>query len=307
LTVAIAFVVFLPHLIWLYYAGFWTTTDYAIGRQKQSYQGMITHFSSPVIWIVNQIILLLASPLLLLIPYLGHKWKVRLPQSELEKETSQYLLCCLAFPFVMITFVAGVAGTHAIAAHGIALWFFLGVYLLLQFQRQESPAVFWRTLRWTSFVVFVLVIVFIVQAVASPYLTGTARRFHFPMWELGKKCEQIWDSRFDSPCPYISGLWFYAGNAAYAMKDRPSVLFYYGSIENPNALPTGTWATDEDVNQKGGIILWEASEQIPDWVHRRFPKAEVLPEILELRYKTGADIPAVKIGIAIVPPSGRER
>ena len=89
------------------------------------------------------------------------------------------------------------------------------------------------------------------------------------------------------------------------MKDHPSVLFYYKGIDDINALPTGTWATDDDVNQKGGIILWKASNQtVPKWVHRRFPGAEVLPEILELPYKTSAKIPPLKIGIAVVSPSG---
>jgi hypothetical protein len=127
-----------------------------------------------------------------------------------------------------------------------------------------------------------MVIVFVVQAMGSPYLMGTARSFHFPMRELGAECDRIWSDRFDTPCPYITGHWGYAGNAALAMKDHPSVHFYYNNIEAPKALPTGTWSTDEDVNHKGGIILWNASEQPPDWVHRRFPRAEVLPEILEL-------------------------
>jgi hypothetical protein len=48
-------------------------------------------------------------------------------------------------------------------------------------------------------------------------------------------------------------------------------------------------------------MLWDAAEQIPDWVHRRFPRAEVLPEILELPYKTGAKIPPLQIGVALVP------
>ena len=60
---------------------------------------------------------------------------------------------------------------------------------------------------------------------------------------------------------------------------------------------------DEDVNQQGGIILWEAADQtIPDWVHRRFPKSEVLPDILELPYKTGVNPPLLRIRIALVPP-----
>jgi 4-amino-4-deoxy-L-arabinose transferase-like glycosyltransferase len=301
LTVAVAFVVFLPHLIWLHYAGFWTTTGYAVGRQVH-YPGIVAHFYAPAKWIVCQISLLILSPLLLLIPCLGTKWRIFSPQSDVEKETLQYLLCCMAFPFLLITLFA-TTGANAITAYGYTLWFFLGVYLLLRFQRQDSAATFRRTLCWTSLAVFAMVIAFIVQAVASPYLSGTVRRFHFPMRELGTECDRIWDRFSDSPCAYTTGEWVYAGNAAYAMKCRPSVHFYYGGIEIPDAMPTGTWSTDDDVNRKGGLIFWDASEQgVPDWVHRRFPQAEVLPEILVLPYKTGAKISPERIGMAVVLP-----
>ena len=330
LTVSLSFAVFLPHLIWLYQTGFWETVAYAAGRQKFQ-TGLMPHFLFSAEWVVCQFGLILLAPLVLLIPCLGHKWKIRLPQSDLEKETLQYLLYCIIFPFFVFFLFAAVFKSSVNAAHGYTLWFFLGIYLLLRFQRQDSAEVFRRSFRWSSFAVLVMAVVFILQAVASPYLTGTARRFHFPMRELGAECDRIWSSRFETPCPYTSGEWVYAGNAAYTMKDRPSVHFYCslhvrGNIGDPEAVPTGTWATDEDVNQKGGIILWQASRPseansklfsgirlkqetsesldlpIPDWVHRRFPRAEVFPEILELRYKTGADIPPLRIGIALVPP-----
>jgi hypothetical protein len=78
------------------------------------------------------------------------------------------------------------------------------------------------------------------------------------------------------------------------MTVRPSVI-----------APWGTWADDDDLNQKGGMIVWERSDDngdLPDDLRSRFPKAEVLPEILELPYKTSAKIPPLRIGIAIVPP-----
>ena len=85
---------------------------------------------------------------------------------------------------------------------------------------------------------------------------------------------------------------------------RPFLLLWYiGDIEG---LSTGTWATDEDVNQKGGLILWYAHESpdqtVPNWVHLRFPRAELLPEILEIPYTGVANILPLRIGIAIIPP-----
>jgi len=307
LTVSVAFVVFLPHLIWLAQTDFWSTTSYAA---KYGYvpemPGIIAYFYYPIHGVLCAFGLILISPLLLLLPSLGRKWKIRQPESETENEMLQYLLYCMAFPFLVISSVT-LFGLKSSAAHTYPLWFVLGIYLLLRFQRQDGVDIFRRTLGWTSLAVFAMVIITIIYAVGAPYLRGTAGALHFPMRELGEKCDEIWYSRFDTPCLYTTGGWFYAGNAAYAMRDRPTVHFYYDNIGDPNALPTGTWSTDEDVNREGGIILWGAPGLgIPDWVHNRFPRAEVLPEPLVLTYRFGDKIPPRKVGIAIVAPLHNE-
>ncbi|MDR3233011.1 MAG: hypothetical protein LBT46_05015 [Planctomycetaceae bacterium] len=134
----------------------------------------------------------------------------------------------------------------------------------------------------------------------------------FPTRELGIKCEQIWNSRYSTPCRYLSGDWHISGHAAWAMKDRPSVLFYWrldnGGIENcNNKLITGTWASDADVNKNGGMILWDMDQyqenKIPDYILCRYPNAEILNETIILPYKTSAKVPPLRVGVAIVPPS----
>jgi len=300
LTVLISFTIFVPHLIWLYQMDF-ATIRYASGAmvERPIVGGWVDHLLCPIIFALGNLGLLLISPILLLIPSLGWRWKRRLPENDTERETLNYLLCCMTIPFLLLAIVVGIQECVR-TTYGFPLWFFLGVFLLLQFQRQDSDLSFFRSMKWTSLAVLPFVVIFIIQATLGPHLTNKPSHYHFPMRELGAECDRIWSDRFDSPCPYITGDWGIAGNAAHRMKDRPSVHFYW-NVEGP---PTSTWSTYEDVNQKGGIILWEASEQVPEWVYRRFPNAEVLPEILELPYKTAAKIPPLRIGIAIVPPPG---
>jgi len=300
LTVLVAFAVFAPHLIWMYQMDF-STIRYAEDamNKRPIVGGWADYLLCPIVFTLGNLGLLLISPILLLVPSLGWRWKWRLPENETERETLNYLLCCMAIPFLFLAVSAGIKEIVR-TTYGFPLWFFLGVYLLLQFQRQDF---FIRSMQWTALAVLPFVIVFVIGATVEPHVTKKPGHCHYPMYELGAECERIWSNQFpDLPCPYVTGNWRVAGDAAHAMKDRPSVHFYYYDIGNPDAQPTGTWSIDEDVNQKGGIILWNASEQLPDWVHRRFPNAEVLPEILELPYKTSAKIPPLKLSIAIVPP-----
>jgi len=302
ITVLIAFVIFLPHLIWLYQTDFITIryTKQAVST-RPILGGWADHVLCPIVFALGNLGLLLVSPILLLVPILGWRWKRRLLENNTERETLNYLLCCMCIPFLFFAVSMGMKGI-ARTTYGFPLWFFLGVYLLLQFQRLDNNFSFVRSAKWISFAVSVFVVVFIIGATIEPHVTGKPSHIHYPMHELGAACDQLWYDRFDVPCRYVTELGYLHGSfVAYTMKDRPSA-HVHDTWSGVGPVPIGTWATDEDVNQKGGIILWGASEQPPDWVHQRFPKAEVLPEILELPYKTGAKIPPLRIGIAIVPP-----
>ena len=304
LTVLISFAVFVPHLIWLYQWDPLITVSYAYNvalDKRPIVGGWGDHLLCPIVFILGSLALLCISPILLLVPNLGWRWKRRTADNETERETLNYLLCCIGIPFLLLIIISGVKELVR-TTYGFPMWFFLGVYLLLQFQRRDCSLSFIRMMRWTSLFVCVFAVVFVIQAVYGSHITGKPSHFHFPMKELGAECDRIWYSRFDSPCPYTSGYWGYAAFAAQTMKDRPSVHFYYGRLDDPNLLPRGQWSSDEEVNRKGGILLWDASEQIPVWVHRRFPKAEVLPETLELPYKTNARIPPLRLHIAVIAP-----
>ncbi len=313
-TTLIAFLIFLPHLIWMSREGFSTVTYTHSLKHFDSH--LLGHLLHPVIFLFREAGYLVLS-LLILVPALGWRWKRKRSQAPAEKESERYLFYCIGVPLGLHLLIAGIANVKLLADYGAAFWPFLGIYLLLRFQADDRPANCFRAFRAVLFVELLMICVFFVQSTLSPYLVGGPRRFHFPMTQLGTECDRIWSSRFPTPCPYLSGDWWVAGNAAYAMKERPSVLFYYNGIYDPKTKPTGTWAEDADVNERGGMLLWPISEQDgtldgsglhvpPSYLALRFPRAEVLPETLTLRYRTGADIPPVRVGVAVIPPPKTE-
>jgi len=309
ITTLIAFLIFLPHLIWLYQDDF-TTLAYAQSGQEFA-TSFLSRFIHPLTFLLCEATYLILSVLILL-PILGWCWRRKQHKNSAEKDAEFYLFFCIGVPLGLHILISGVANTALLADYGAAFWPFFAVYLLLKFQANDHPASYSRSFRNLLCAEWLLICVFFVQTIVSPYLTGTPRRFHFPMQQLGVECDRIWSSRFAIPCPWISGDWWLAGNAAYSMKDRPSVHFYYDGISDPQAKPTGTWSQDADVNKQGGLILWLSTDgnaqveadrpPVPEYVARRFPRAEVLPETLTLRYQTGANVPPVKVGVAMIPP-----
>jgi hypothetical protein len=143
--------------------------------------------------------------------------------------------------------------------------------------------------------------VFVTQAVWSPHWKGSPRGFHFPMQALGARCDQIWTEQSDGPCPYVSGVWWLAGNAAQTMTPTPRVHAFGSHLSMDNGRPLSTWSTDADVNRSGGLILWNANNGTPETLFEHFPNAEVLPTFA-LNYQTTAKIPPLHVGIAIVHP-----
>ncbi|MDR1958597.1 MAG: glycosyltransferase family 39 protein [Planctomycetaceae bacterium] len=305
LTALTAFLVFLPHGIWLFQNSF-TTLSYLQSRPV-SHSTRLLHLVFPLKFLGNEL-LFWVCPLLVLVPALGffRSWKLRKPETVRERECEKFLFYCFMIPLGLHLLISCVMRLKLLPDYGSVFWLFSGIWLLLRFQPRETPNLFSRTLKTLAAVELLLVCVFVFQTAFSSYCDAKPRRTHFPMRDLGAACDRIWDSRYSVPCPYLSGDWILAGNAAYAMKDHPSVHFYWENIGDLHAAPTGTWSADSDVNEQGGLILWNADrfseKEIPAWLFKRFPSAEVLPETLVLPYKTGAKIPPLRVGVAVVPP-----
>ena len=301
LTTLMAFLVFLPHLVWLFHHDF-APLAYASGTRRPALLQWHQRIFGPSYFAVTQLRFCIPF-LFILIPAVGFVWNWKIRRNEQNKvsECEKFLFYCFMIPLVCHVLYSGIRGYRLSTEFGAPFWVFGGLWLLLRFQVKQE---IFQTFRWGVLLTIVAGLFNIVGFIATLPTEKQSRLTYYPMQELGGECDRRWNSRFDTPCPYISGQWYLAGSAAYAMKDRPSVHFYYYGIEDLDALPTGTWATDEDVNQTGGILLWEVpfEQTTPDWVHHRFPRAEILPEMLELPYKSGAKIPPLKIRIAVIPP-----
>ncbi|MDR2441215.1 MAG: glycosyltransferase family 39 protein [Planctomycetaceae bacterium] len=308
LTTIIAFLIFVPHIIWLYQNDF-ATFDYA--NHRYTYSKQIFRIIAPSFFVLYQMEHWLPT-VIILYPALDFiwRWKFKTLKNENEKQCAKYLFCCFMIPFLICIAVMVIKNYWLSASYGAPFWTYLGIWLLLQFQSKELPNTFFHTLKLVA-VLEVVMILLLLCGVFTPYLNGKPKKQLFATNDFGVKCDQIWYSRFEIPCRYVTGDWPLCGYACYAMRDRPSLHYYWNiydeGISNMNAKPSGTWATDSDLNQKGGMIVWNISNNksdnyVPDWVYKRFPKAEVISEPIILPYKTRANVPPIKIGAAIIPP-----
>ncbi len=143
-----------------------------------------------------------------------------------------------------------------------------------------------------------------VHDVAEPYIMGVPLRIHCPSPALAAKVHAAWDRRFGPPLPVVAGDWWLAGSIAFY---GPTIPVIYGSSDfnHLDMSPSSSaWTDDRYLQEHGGVIVWNATACLGDprgEVRRRFPTAEFLEPVV-LRWQTGADIPPLQVGLALVPP-----
>ena len=303
-----AFLVFLPIPIWAFFKRDLTAPEYIYHPDDLS---LLRSAWMVLRFLLSQIGILL-FPLLLLLPILRLPLTKRTDLSPDQRECFRFLGAMIVLPLLLHAFCGLLYLEDMNVDYGAPIWPTLGVWILLCFQdrsemNNESSATGRRPLfRLGTLLVLieaVFIVAFIVQSCFSPQLLGKPRRFHFPMKPLGAACEKIWAEQAGGRCPYVTGDWWLAGNAAEGMRPSPSV-HAIGAFENMDFDDSPTiWSSDMDVNRDGGLVLWNLKHyegDTPQTLFAHFPKAVVLDPLV-IPYEH-FDAPPVEIGIAIVKP-----
>ena len=294
ITTSLAFLVFLPNLIWLISNDF-APLSYAKDRPEllHWYQQALT----PINFASKQLVYCIKT-LIILIPVIGFIWQWKLQRHEQgkAKECEKFLFYCFAVPVLCHMIYCGIYGVHLRMSYGAAFWVFIGLWLILRFQPMKEPHRFFRK----TVILMMVVVLFTAAEWSVNSYSGKFHGNYYPMRELGTTSERLWQSHASGNIPYIASdcrnlsCGGFAGIAAQTMSVRPSVI-----------MPQGTWANDDDLNRKGGMIIWERhcdDREMPEYLRQRFPEAIVLPEAPELPYNVGRETRILRIGIAIVPP-----
>ena len=287
LTTVVAFAIFLPHIIWLFYHDFPTLSHLTKLPSVPRWFALLHFTGGQLLYLI--LTLIVVTPII----GLAWNWKIQRYEQCAAKECEKFLFYCFMIPLVCHLLFCGIKGVELIMAYGAAFWGFFGLWLLLRFQKTVTPQ------HWKLAVTLPITMVLLI-AIGFTLLFYSGNKnpnLSRPSKELGTTCEQLWHSRFpDVNCPYISGDDFIlTAHVAHFMPVRPIVIMGWG-----------TWASNDDLNQKGGMIVWERDDDennLPESLRQRFPNAEVLPEAPDLPYKVGRETRMLKIGIAIVPPS----
>jgi len=245
----------------------------------------------------------LAPMLLVLLPLTGIRWRLRALAPD-ERCTRRFLFWMVLGPFVAYLALALLLDLKLRSMYGSHLWTFTGVLLLFSLAQGDHASAWRRSAVACAAVVVVMAVVTVVHDVGWPYLRGAPLRIHFPGRELAWRVERAWRARYDRPLRVVAGEWWLAGNVALYGASGAEV--YGGRHPDTPELSArhNPWTSDEALKREGGIVLWSLDRHGPGALATlcdRLPSLERL-EPVTLSWQTGAPIPPVHVGLALVPP-----
>lgn len=240
-----------------------------------------------------------------LLPITGWRWRLR-ALTPPERVDRAFLLAIVLGPFALQVLLQLALNLKLASMYGSQLWTFTGVLLLFTLRQRPEP-IRWRL---AAAACVAIGLVWIAASVAYdrawPYIDGEPMAVHFPGRALAREVDAAWRARHTAPLTALGGEWMLAANAALYSRPRPQVYSGGPYARHPDPSPEDNpWTSDVAFARSGGVLVWSANRQTPDIVDRfcrRFPTLELLDPV-SLTWQTGARVPPLRVGMAVVPPA----
>lgn len=297
IALAAATLTFAPHVIWLFKNDF-TPITYALARATsgRGWGPFLDHLVHPLAFASGQALVL--TPVFIMMGILASRTLLRKGEVADRGFARGFLFIATLGPFLAHLVVSTFAGFSLTTRWGVALWSFIGVFLLYHLRPAPTDAAL-RRFKYTFLGFAALwVIAFVGNYTFLPALTGYVTRGLFPGQAIADSVTAQWVSRYGAPLPIVGGDQWLAENVGFYSLDRPDV---YVDL-NPKKSP---WTDDEEFILRGGVIIWNADEDgtaLPERWRARFSNASVQP-VMSFARHTSPRVPRVKVGWAFVAPA----
>lgn len=269
----IAFVVILPHLIWLYQHDF-SSFSYFIGRgSKGGFENwpILKHVVYPIKFLGAQALFALGTGLIYFIAQIKEK-KLQVKATRTQKD---FLLIIGVLPLVLmaaISFLGGIKlksmwGFPALYLTGVLLFVFRPVKLTDNFKKKMYIGVY-----------LMMFLMAVAQALIIYF--NKSDKFQLDARAFSNQMEQIWYQKNGKmPFEYVAGDVWWATNISLFGSSRPKPIIWGDLKQNP-------WFDENDVADKGALIV--ASDKAEYNLIRKKMKFVSTPSVLNVTVQNRA-------------------
>ncbi len=213
----IAFLILLPHLVWLTENDY-STIVYGLQRSGGS-DNFVDHLIYPITFLGKQIGILI--PFLIMVIFLIKKFKSKI---KLKDKKTNFLIFTVVIPIFLIFLTSMLMGVKIRTMWMTPFYLYFGVLIVHFFQKDILKVDLKKFIRIFIFLFLLSPITYLVVS-----FTQDKKRTDFPGREIAYLVQNKWNKNFNNEIKIVVGDEWYAGNLSYHLNSRPK---WYLSLKN---------------------------------------------------------------------------
>ena len=265
LAAFIAFLIVLPHIVWLYIHQFFSLNYFVTCEEKYAtfYYGPLKYLWSPCAFLINQLVALAGVIFIYMFFWLTQEKPAK---PDIKYDDKVFLICAGIMP-VFLQSLSGLNGNYMIPQWGYSLLFMSGIMLFYFLPFKLSDKVVKGVLYW----VFVAMLIsFVVLAIIFATEKNFANRF--PVSQVTASLNEIYESETKQKMKYIGG--FIELSIPISLYNHGKYIAVLNSYKTPNI-----WIDDEDMRKSGVIVLGRNPYYMKDYIETTAPMLLNMPKI----------------------------
>lgn len=245
-TATLAFIIFLPHILWLVKYDFF---PFMYFEGELNANVWYNHITAPLSFIFFQILAILGTLLIFLTIKLRYKSLFKLETSSNKQELAFILLFAFT-PLIVHIAMGFIEGGTMRPRWGFEFWFMLGIMLFYFFPLEINKKEFDFT---TKLSYTLMLIVFL--SLGTLLTVEKNYRSRYPIALVFNDIENIFTSETNKPLKYVGGYIEWTLPLTIYGKTHPDCILDTFGYKNP-------WVDEEDLKTSGTIILDRHLEEL---------------------------------------------
>lgn len=288
--------VILPNTIWLFHHDFISIT-YAMnrgGRDAFHHYPLLNHIAHPIFFIFNEVIRCL---LVILVAYpLFFCLRDKSIKNQFDK---QFLLTFFISPFILAIIISIFLGTDIHAGWAFPFFTLAGIVLTFFLRPKLNKKAFKYLMIFVIVISAGLLVGRYTAMHLSAYATHKADKSAYPMRNVAAYVSKEWENEYHKPLKYVAGSRYLTAFITAYAPSHPTPYYSWSHIHS-------AWINEDALRKTGAMFVWWADGQkkpeLPAAILKRFPTVKDL-KIVRFKMLSGAKVPPLAIGMAILPPA----
>lgn len=269
IAVTLAFVIFLPHLLWLVKYDFFPLMYF---EGEMSASSWLQHLTAPLTFLVMQIAVISGSLIIFALLKLVHKSPFKLA-TNLDMPKTWFLLLLCFTPLVIHLIMGLSAGGTMRPRWGFEFWFLIGIVLFYFFPCNIGKKEFKFTLK-SAYVLMAIIFV----ALGTLLAVEKNYRSRYPVATIYNDFKQIWAEKYDTPIKYLGGYIEWTLPLTVYVESHPACILDTHGYKDP-------WLDEADMIKSGVLIIDRTEEGVIHYTHASCPYLPKDYKIEPVNYK----------------------